>query len=177
MCVGISGRHGSEYAASNQDRSPTQQTTERNAPSPDSSCERFHEKLLWCFREHHSRGVVMHLALLIGGEAVMSLGVKDVRHTGFKLAAHNYGNVMDVSHLGKNSDRHPIQGDSEMKMRGSQLLVSWHCVVVRGSEAIPLLPEPPPRDRHLVFGRAECHRNAAGLFMLAPDIDSFRETR
>ena len=122
---------------------------------PDSLCERFHKELLWCFREHHSRGVVMHLALLIGGEAVMSLGVKDVPHTGFKLAAHNYGNVMDVSHLGKNSDRHPIQGDSEMKMRGSQLLVSWHCVVVRGSEAIPLLPEPPPRDRHLVFGRAD----------------------
>ena len=63
-CVGISGRHRSEYAAPDQDRSPTQQT-ERNAPSPDSSCERFHEELLWCFREHHSPRVVMRLALLI----------------------------------------------------------------------------------------------------------------
>ena len=60
-CVGISGRHGSEYAASNQDRSPTQQT-ERNAPSPDSSCERFHEELLWCFREHRPRWVVMRIS-------------------------------------------------------------------------------------------------------------------
>jgi hypothetical protein len=35
---------------------------------------------------------------------MMFLGVKDVRHTGFKLAAHNYGNVRDVSHLSKNSE-------------------------------------------------------------------------
>ena len=78
-------------------------------------CERFHEELLWYFREHHSRGVVTRIALLIEGEAVMSLGVKDVRHTGFKLAAYNYGNVMDVSHLGKNSEGLQIQGDSEVK--------------------------------------------------------------
>jgi hypothetical protein len=58
----------------------------------------------------------MRIALLIGGEAVMSLGVKDIRHTGFKLAAHNYGNVRNLSQLGKNRDRLPIQSDSEVKM-------------------------------------------------------------
>ena len=78
-CAGIGGWHGSEYAASDQDRPPTQQTTERNAPSPDSSCERFHEELLWCFRESHFRGMVMCLALLIRGEAVIAFGPKSVR--------------------------------------------------------------------------------------------------
>ena len=58
-CVGISARHGSKYAAPDQDRSPTQQT-ERNAPLPDSSCERFHEELLWYFCERHPRGMVTH---------------------------------------------------------------------------------------------------------------------
>ena len=115
--VGINGRHGSEYAASNQDRSPTQQTTERNAPSPDSSCERFHEELLWCFREHRPRWVVMRIALLIEGEAMISLGAKSVRQARWMLSALDYGNVRDVSHLGKNRDGLQIQGDSEVKMR------------------------------------------------------------
>ena len=58
----------------------------------------------------------MHIALPIEGEAVIALGAKSVHHAGFKLAAHNYGNVMDVSRLGKNSDGLPVQGDSEVRM-------------------------------------------------------------
>ena len=117
-CVGISGRHGSEYAASNQDRPPTQQT-ERDVPSPDSSCERFHEELLWCFREHRPQWVVMRIAQLIEGEAMISLGAKSVRQARWMLSALDYGKVMDVSRLGKNSDRLRIQGDLEVKMRGN----------------------------------------------------------
>lgn len=63
---------------------------------------------------------------------MMSLDVKAVRHTGFKLAAHDYGNVRDLSHLGKYRDGLQVYGDLEVKMRGSQLLVSGYCVVVRG---------------------------------------------
>ena len=102
-CVGISGRHRSEYAASNQDRPPTQQT-ERDVPSPDSLCERFHEELLWCFCEHRPRWVVMRLALPIEGEAMISLGAKSVRQARWMLSALDYGKVMDVSRLGKNSE-------------------------------------------------------------------------
>lgn len=63
----------------------------------------------------------------------MSLGVKDVRHTGFKLAAHNYGNVRDLSQLGKNRDRLPIQGSSEAKMRRESAVDFGCCVTVRRS--------------------------------------------
>ena len=113
-CVGINGRHGSEYAAPDQDRPPTQQT-ERNAPSPDSSCERFHEELLWHFREHHSQWVVMRIALQI-------IGAKAIHQAHWMLSALDYGNVMNVSHLGKNRDEVSDLGDSEVRMRGSQLL-------------------------------------------------------
>ncbi len=46
----------------------------------------------------------------------------------------DYGKVRDVSHLGKNRDRLPIQGDSEVKMRGNQLLASGCCVMMRRSQ-------------------------------------------
>ena len=59
----------------------------------------------------------MHLALLIEGEAVIALGAKSVRQVCWMLSALDYGNVIDVSRLGKNSDRLQIQGDSEVKMR------------------------------------------------------------
>ena len=39
------------------------------------------------------------------------------------LSVLDYGNVRDMSHLGKNRDRLPIQGDSEVKMRGNQRLI------------------------------------------------------
>ena len=69
--------------------------------------------------------------LPINGEAMISLGAKAVRHAGWILSVLDYGNVRNVSHLSKNKDRLPIQSDSEVKMRGRQLLVSWSCVVVR----------------------------------------------
>ena len=75
--------------------------------------------------------MVMGLALPIDGEAMISLGKKSVRHADWMLSALDYGNVRNVSHFGKHRDRLPIQGDSEVKMRDSQLLVSWSCVVVR----------------------------------------------
>ena len=59
----------------------------------------------------------MHIALLIEGEAMISLGTKSVRQVCWMLSAFGYGNVRDMSHLGKNSDRLQIQGDSEVKMR------------------------------------------------------------
>jgi hypothetical protein len=77
--------------------------------------------------------MVMRLALLIGGEAMMSLDVKAVCHIGCTLAAHNYGNVMDVSHFGKHRDRLPIQGSSEAKMRRESAVDSGCCVTVRRS--------------------------------------------
>ena len=73
----MGSRDRSEYAAPDQDRSPTKQVAERNAPSPDSSSERFHEELLWCFREHHSRGGDAY-ALLIEDEASIALGAQAV---------------------------------------------------------------------------------------------------
>ena len=72
----------------------------------------------------------MRLALPIEGEAMISLGAKAVRQAHWMLSALDYGNVRNVSHFGKNRDRLQIQGDSEVKMRDSQLLVSWSCVVV-----------------------------------------------
>ena len=116
MWIGINGRHGSEYAAPDQDRPPTQQT-KRYAPLPDSSCGRFHEKLLWYFCEPRPRWVVMGLVLLVEGEAMISLGAKSVRHEDWMLSVLDYGNVMDVSHFGKHRDGLQIQGDSEVKMR------------------------------------------------------------
>ena len=65
---------------------------------------------------HHPRGMVMYLALLIRGEAMISLGAKAVRHAGWMLSALDYGNVRDVSHLGKHRDGLPIQGDLEVRM-------------------------------------------------------------
>ena len=59
----------------------------------------------------------MRLALLINVKAMRALGAKAVRQAHWMLSALDYGNVMDVSHLGKNSDRLQIQGDSEVKMR------------------------------------------------------------
>ena len=73
----------------------------------------------------------MRLALPIEGEAMISLGAKAVHQAHWMLSALDYGNVRNVSHLSKNKDRLPIQSDSEVKMRGSQLLVSGYCVVVR----------------------------------------------
>ena len=72
----------------------------------------------------------MRLALPIDGEAMISLGAKSVHQAHWMLSALDYGNVRNVSHLGKHRDRLPIQGDSEVKMRGNQLLVSWTCLVV-----------------------------------------------
>ena len=60
----------------------------------------------------------MRIAQLIEGEAMISLGAKSVRHADWMLSVLDYGKVRDVSHLGKNRDRLPIQGDSEVKMRG-----------------------------------------------------------
>ena len=75
--------------------------------------------------------MVMGLAMPIDGEAMISLGEKSVRHAGWMLSVLDYGKVRDVSHLGKNRDRLPIQGDSEVKMRGNQLLASGYCVTMR----------------------------------------------
>jgi hypothetical protein len=50
----------------------------------------------------------MRIALLIEGEARISLGEKSVRHAGWILSVLDYGKVRDVSHLGKNRDRLPI---------------------------------------------------------------------
>ena len=61
----------------------------------------------------------MRIALLIEGEAMISLGAKSVRHADGMLSALDYGKVRDVSHLGKHRDRLQIQGDSEVKMRGN----------------------------------------------------------
>jgi hypothetical protein len=47
----------------------------------------------------------MRIALPIEGETVISLGANAVRHTGWMLSALDYGNVRNVSHLGKNRDR------------------------------------------------------------------------
>ena len=61
----------------------------------------------------------MRIAQLIEGEAMISLGAKSVRQARWMLSALDYGKVMDVSRLGKNSDRLRIQGDLEVKMRGN----------------------------------------------------------
>jgi hypothetical protein len=58
----------------------------------------------------------MRIVLPIEGEAMISLGAKSVRHPDWMLPALDYGNVRDVSHLGKHRDGLPIQGDSEVKM-------------------------------------------------------------
>ena len=63
----------------------------------------------------------MRIALLIEGEAVIALGAKSVRQARWMLSALDYGNVRDVSHLGKHRDRLRIQGDLEVKMRGKSL--------------------------------------------------------
>jgi len=73
----------------------------------------------------------MRLALLIEGEARISLGAKSVRQARWMLSVLDYGNVRDMSHLGKHKDRLPIQSDSEVKMRGRQLLASGYCVTMR----------------------------------------------
>ena len=73
----------------------------------------------------------MRIALLIEGEAMISLGAKSVRQARWMLSALDYGKVRDVSHLGKHRDRLPIQGDSEVKMRGNQMLASGYCVTMR----------------------------------------------
>jgi hypothetical protein len=62
-----------------------------------------------------SGAMVMRLALLIGGEAMISLGAKVVRHTGCTVAALNYGNVRNVSQLGKNRGGLSIQSDSDSR--------------------------------------------------------------
>ena len=61
----------------------------------------------------------MRIALLIEGEAMISLGAKSVRHADWMLSVLDYGKVRDVSHLGKHRDRLRIQGDLEVKMRGN----------------------------------------------------------
>jgi hypothetical protein len=48
--------------------------------------------------------MVMGLALPIDGEAMISLGEKSIRHADWMLSALDYGNVMDMSRLGKNSE-------------------------------------------------------------------------
>ena len=48
--------------------------------------------------------MVLRLALLIEGEARISLGEKSVRQAGWILSVLDYGKVRDVSHLGKNRD-------------------------------------------------------------------------
>jgi hypothetical protein len=60
--------------------------------------------------------MVLRLALLIEGEARISLGAKAVRHADWMLSVLDYGNVRDVSHLGKHRDRFRIQGDLEVRM-------------------------------------------------------------
>ena len=60
--------------------------------------------------------MVLRFALLIEGEARISLGAKAVRHADWMLSVLDYGNVRDVSHLGKNRDGLPIQGDLEVRM-------------------------------------------------------------
>jgi hypothetical protein len=84
------------------------------------------------FPEHRPRWVVMRIALLIEGEAIITLGAKSVRHADWMLSVLDYGKVRDVSRLGKNSDGLPIQGDLEVRMRGGQRLISGYCVMVRG---------------------------------------------
>jgi len=64
-------------------------------------------------------------------EARISLGAKSIRQARWMLSVLDYGNVRDVSHLGKNRDRLPIQGDLEVKMMGNQLLASGYCVTMR----------------------------------------------
>ena len=64
-------------------------------------------------------------------EAMISLGAKSVRQARWMLSALDYGNVMDVSRLGKNRDGFRIQGDLEVKMMGNQLLASGYCVTMR----------------------------------------------
>jgi hypothetical protein len=46
----------------------------------------------------------MRIALLIEGEAMISLGAISVRHARWMLSVLDYGNVMAVSRLGKNSE-------------------------------------------------------------------------
>lgn len=46
----------------------------------------------------------MCIALPIEGEAVIALGPKNVRQARWMLSALDYGNVRNVSHLGKNSE-------------------------------------------------------------------------
>jgi hypothetical protein len=58
----------------------------------------------------------MRIALLIEGEAMISLGAKSVRQARWMLSALDYGKVRDVSHLGKHRDRFRIQGDLEVRM-------------------------------------------------------------
>jgi hypothetical protein len=48
--------------------------------------------------------MVMGLALPIDGEAMISLGEKSIRHADWMLSVLDYGNVMDMSRLGKNSE-------------------------------------------------------------------------
>ena len=55
----------------------------------------------------------MCLALLIRGEAVIAFGPKNVRQARLMLSVLDYGNVRDMSHLGKYRDRLRIQGDLE----------------------------------------------------------------
>ena len=46
----------------------------------------------------------MRIALLIDGEARIALGAKSVRQVCWMLSALDYGNVRNVSQLGKNRD-------------------------------------------------------------------------
>ena len=48
--------------------------------------------------------MVMRIALPIEGGARISLGAKSVRHADWMLSVLDYGNVRDMSHLGKNSE-------------------------------------------------------------------------
>ena len=48
---------------------------------------------------------------------MIALGAKSVRQTRWMLSVLDYGNVMDVSHFGKNREGLQIQGDLEVKMR------------------------------------------------------------
>ena len=47
----------------------------------------------------------MRITLLIGGETMISFGAEAVRHADLMLSALDYGNVRNVSQLGKNRDR------------------------------------------------------------------------
>ena len=51
-----------------------------------------------------SFGVSVSIALPIEGEAVIALGAKSVRQARWMLPVLDYGNVRDVSHLGKNRE-------------------------------------------------------------------------